>query len=301
MNKIIILAGPTSSGKSRIGVDLAKKFDGEIISCDSMQIYRQMNIGTAKVTPEEMQGVPHHMIDIVEPTRQFSVGEYVKMADNSISDVFSRGKVPFIVGGTGLYIEGFLYPMTFGGNRNQEIRDELQKELETNGKEYMHAMLAQIDPIDAEKIHPNNTKRVLRALEIYKTTGNCKSGLQENIKPFKYDALLIALDVDREELYRNINGRVDKMIADGLLQEIERLLSLGVDFSQQSMQAIGYKEFEDYFKGSVSLSDTIEIIKKNSRNYAKRQLTWLKRYKFAKWYSPSDVEGIERAVKEFLD
>lgn len=301
MNKIIILAGPTSSGKSRIGVDIAKKFDGEIISCDSMQIYRHMNIGTAKVTPEEMQGVPHHMIDVVEPTRQFSVGEYVKMADNSISNVFSRGKVPFIVGGTGLYIEGILYPMTFGGNRNQEVRDELQRELEANGKEYMHAMLAQIDPIDAEKIHPNNTKRVLRALEIYKTTGNCKSGLQENIKPFKYDALLIALDVDRKELYRNINGRVDKMIADGLLQEIERLLSLGVDFSQQSMQAIGYKEFEDYFKGSVSLSDTIEIIKKNSRNYAKRQLTWLKRYKFAKWYSPSDVEGIERAVKEFLD
>ena len=301
MNRIVVISGPTSSGKSRIGVDLAKNFDGEIISCDSMQVYKYMDIGTAKVTLDEMQGVPHHMIDVVEPMGEFSVGEYAKLAEMKINEIISRGKIPFIVGGTGLYIDSILYSMSFGGNRNQDIRYKLQQELEEKGAEYMHAKLMQIDPIDAQKIHPNNTKRVLRALEIYYTTGNCKSELQEVAKPMKYDALLIALDVDREELYQKINNRVDKMLNDGLLQEIESLRSIGVDFSQQSMRAIGYKEFEDYYKGLVSLSNTIEIIKKNSRNYAKRQVTWLKRYEFAKWYKPSDMEEITNTVKIFLD
>ncbi len=301
MNKIVVIAGPTASGKSRIGVDLARKFNGEIISCDSMQVYKYMDIGTAKITQEEMQGIPHHMISVADPLKDYSVGEYAKAAEISIKDVRSRGKVPFIVGGSGLYIDSILYPLTFGSNKNNSIRLELQRELEENGAEYMHAKLAAIDPKDAEKIHPNNTKRVLRALEIYQVTGNCKSEMKEDVKPMKYDCLMIALDLDREELYCNINNRVDKMMQDGLLDEISKLNTMGIDFSKQSMQAIGYKEFENYFNGTISIDDTVEIIKKNTRNYAKRQITWLKRYKFAKWLSTKEVEEIVNSVRMFLN
>ena len=185
MNKIVVIAGPTASGKSRIGVDLARKFNGEIISCDSMQVYKYMDIGTAKITPEEMQGISHHMISVADPLKDYSVGEYAKAAEIAIKDVISIGKVPFIVGGSGLYIDSILYPLTFGSNKNNSIRLELQRELEENGAEYMHAKLAAIDPKDAEKIHPNNTKRVLRALEIYQVTGNCKSEMKEDVKPIR--------------------------------------------------------------------------------------------------------------------
>ena len=301
MNKIVVIAGPTASGKSRIGVDLARKFNGEIISCDSMQVYKYMDIGTAKITREEMQGIPHHMISVADPLKDYSVGEYAKAAEIAIKDVISIGKVPFIVGGSGLYIDSILYPLTFGSNKNNSIRLELQRELEENGAEYMHAKLAAIDPEDAEKIHPNNTKRVLRALEIYQVTGNCKSEMKEVVKPMKYDCLMIALDIDREELYCNINNRVDKMMQDGLLDEISKLNTMGIDFSKQSMQAIGYKEFENYFNGTISIDDTVEIIKKNTRNYAKRQITWLKRYKFAKWLSSKEVEEIVNSVSMFLN
>lgn len=260
-----------------------------------------MDIGTAKITREEMQGIPHHMISVADPLKDYSVGEYAKAAEIAIKDVISRGKVPFIVGGSGLYIDSILYPLTFGSNKNNSIRLELQRELEENGAEYMHAKLAAIDPEDAEKIHPNNTKRVLRALEIYQVTGNCKSEMKEVVKPMKYDCLMIALDIDREELYCNINNRVDKMMQDGLLDEISKLNTMGIDFSKQSMQAIGYKEFENYFNGTISIDDTVEIIKKNTRNYAKRQITWLKRYKFAKWLSSKEVEEIVNSVSMFLN
>ncbi|MDE6474353.1 MAG: tRNA (adenosine(37)-N6)-dimethylallyltransferase MiaA [Clostridia bacterium] len=300
MNKLILVVGATASGKSQIGVDLAKKFNGEIISCDSMQVYRDMNIGTAKITSEEMQGIPHYMIDIVNADAQFSVGEYASLADKAINDIISRGKIPIIVGGTGLYVDGILYPMTFGGDKNIEIRAELESQLALYGKEYMHAMLAEIDPIDAQKIHPNNVKRVLRALEIYKTTGTCKSNLQEKNKDLKYEVCMIALDVERNVLYQRIDARVDKMFEMGLLNEVKQLIANGVDFGNQSMQAIGYKEFKDYFNVAKTLEETIDIIKQNSRNYAKRQLTWFKKYDFAKWYQPSDISGIEEQVKTFL-
>ena len=246
MSKLILVVGATASGKSQIGVNLAKKYNGEIISCDSMQVYRDMNIGTAKITSEEMQSIPHYMIDIVNADAQFSVGEYASMADKAINDIISRGKVPIIVGGTGLYVDGILYPMTFGGDKNIEIRAELESQFALYGKEYMHSMLAEIDPIDAQKIHPNNVKRVLRALEIYKTTGTCKSNLQEKNKDLKYEVCMIALDVDRNVLYQRIDTRVDKMFEIGLLNEVKQLLSNGVGFENQSMQAIGYKEFKNY-------------------------------------------------------
>ncbi len=301
MSKLILVVGATASGKSQIGVNLAKKYNGEIISCDSMQVYRDMNIGTAKITSEEMQSIPHYMIDIVNADAQFSVGEYASMADKAINDIISRGKVPIIVGGTGLYVDGILYPMTFGGDKNIEIRAELESQFALYGKEYMHSMLAEIDPIDAQKIHPNNVKRVLRALEIYKTTGTCKSNLQEKNKDLKYEVCMIALDVDRNVLYQRIDSRVDKMFEIGLLNEVKQLLSNGVGFENQSMQAIGYKEFKNYFNATKTLEETVEIIKQNSRNYAKRQLTWFKKYDFAKWYNPSNILGIEKQVELFLE
>lgn len=301
MSKLILVVGATASGKSQIGVNLAKKYNGEIISCDSMQVYRDMNIGTAKITSEEMQSIPHYMIDIVNADAQFSVGEYASMADEAINDIISRGKVPIIVGGTGLYVDGILYSMTFGGDKNIEIRAELESQFALYGKEYMHSMLAEIDPIDAQKIHPNNVKRVLRALEIYKTTGTCKSNLQEKNKDLKYEVCMIALDVDRNVLYQRIDTRVDKMFEIGLLNEVKQLLSNGVGFENQSMQAIGYKEFKNYFNATKTLEETIEIIKQNSRNYAKRQLTWFKKYDFAKWYNPSNILGIEKQVELFLE
>ncbi len=301
MSKLILVVGATASGKSQIGVNLAKKYNGEIISCDSMQVYRDMNIGTAKITSEEMQSIPHYMIDIVNADAQFSVGEYASMADKAINDIISRGKVPIIVGGTGLYVDGILYPMTFGGDKNIEIRAELESQFALYGKEYMHSMLAEIDPIDAQKIHPNNVKRVLRALEIYKTTGTCKSNLQEKNKDLKYKVCMIALDVDRNVLYQRIDTRVDKMFEIGLLNEVKQLLSNGVGFENQSMQAIGYKEFKNYFNATKTLEETVEIIKQNSRNYAKRQLTWFKKYDFAKWYNPSNILGIEKQVELFLE
>lgn len=301
MSKLILVVGATASGKSQIGVNLAKKYNGEIISCDSMQVYRDMNIGTAKITSEEMQSIPHYMIDIVNADAQFSVGEYASMADKAINDIISQGKVPIIVGGTGLYVDGILYPMTFGGDKNIEIRAELESQFALYGKEYMHSMLAEIDPIDAQKIHPNNVKRVLRALEIYKTTGTCKSNLQEKNKDLKYKVCMIALDVDRNVLYQRIDTRVDKMFEIGLLNEVKQLLSNGVGFENQSMQAIGYKEFKNYFNATKTLEETVEIIKQNSRNYAKRQLTWFKKYDFAKWYNPSNILGIEKQVELFLE
>ena len=300
MSKLILIVGATASGKSQAGVELAKKFNGEIISCDSMQIYEDMDIGTAKVTCEEMQGITHHLIDVVDPTAEFSVGEFATMADKAISDIISHGKTPIVVGGTGLYVDGILYPMTFGGDKNIEIRNELERQLALYGKEYMHSMLAEIDPIDAKKIHPNNTKRVLRALEIYKTTGVCKSDLQEKTRDLKYEICMIALDVDRQILYEKIDARVDKMFEMGLLDEVKQLLSRGVGFENQSMQAIGYKEFKEYFNGFKTLEETKEIIKQNSRNYAKRQLTWFRKYDFAKWFDPCDVLGMEKEVEKFL-
>ncbi|MDE6372484.1 MAG: tRNA (adenosine(37)-N6)-dimethylallyltransferase MiaA, partial [Clostridia bacterium] len=300
MSKLIFVVGATASGKSQVGVNLAKSFDGEIISCDSMQVYKDMNIGTAKVTREEMQGVPHHMIDIVNADSRFSVGEFASKADEIIEDILSRGKTPIVVGGTGLYVDGILYPMTFGGDKDNEVRADLERQLALYGKEYMHSLLVEIDPVDAEKIHPNNVKRVLRALEIYKTTGICKSNLHEKSKSLKYEVCMIALDVDRKVLYQRIDARVDKMFEMGLLNEVKWLLSNGIGFENQSMQAIGYKEFKEYFDGHKTLNETIDCIKQNSRNYAKRQLTWFRKYDFAKWYNPSDALGIERQVESFL-
>lgn len=286
MNKIVIISGATASGKTSLGVEIAKMLDSEIISCDSMQIYRHMDIGTAKVTTEESHGIRHHMIDVVEPNCEYSVGEFAKEADKKISEIQSKGKIPVLVGGTGLYLDAIIYPMSFGGERDEKLRKDLFDELEKFGKDYMYNKLKAIDPVDAAKIHPNNTKRVLRALEIYYSTGEIKSDLVSKERQLRYDPCMVVLNPPREILYQRINSRVDKMFTEGLEKEVKTLVQNGVGFDFQSMQAIGYKEFSEYFDGLITLEQLKEKIKQNSRNYAKRQITWLKKYNFAKWFDP---------------
>lgn len=289
MQKILAIAGATASGKSKVAVELAKKLNGEIISMDSMQIYKHMDIGTAKVTLQEMENIPHHMIDIVEPNMPFSVSDFVKLAKDKINEITARGKLPILAGGTGLYFESLIYPFNFGGAKSDEdIKNKLYKQLEQFGAEYLHKKLMEIDPIDGAKIHPNNTKRLIRALEIYEITGNTKTNNSTN-KQLLYDLDMYVLDWDREILYDRIEKRVQIMFDNGLQKEIENLLEVGITFDMQSMQGIGYKEFASYFDGKCSLDDVKNAIILNSRHYAKRQITWFKRYDFAKFIKFEDL------------
>lgn len=289
MQKILAIAGATASGKSKAAVELAKKLNGEIISMDSMQIYKHMDIGTAKVTLQEMENIPHHMIDIVEPNMPFSVSDFVKLAKDKINEITARGKLPILAGGTGLYFESLIYPFNFGGAKSDEdIKNNLYKQLEQFGAEYLHKKLMEIDPIDGAKIHPNNTKRLIRALEIYEITRNTKTNNSTN-KQLLYDLDMYVLDWDREILYDRIEKRVQIMFDNGLQKEIENLLEVGITFDMQSMQGIGYKEFASYFDGKCSLDDVKNAIILNSRHYAKRQITWFKRYDFAKFIKFEDL------------
>ncbi len=289
MQKILAIAGATASGKSKAAVELAKKLNGEIISMDSMQIYKHMDIGTAKVTLQEMENIPHHMIDIVEPNMPFSVSDFIKLAKDKINEITARGKLPILAGGTGLYFESLIYPFNFGGAKSDEdIKNNLYKQLEQFGAEYLHKKLMEIDPIDGAKIHPNNTKRLIRALEIYEITGNTKTNNSTN-KQLLYDLDMYVLDWDREILYDRIEKRVQIMFDNGLQKEIENLLEVGITFDMQSMQGIGYKEFASYFDGKCSLDDVKNAIILNSRHYAKRQITWFKRYDFAKFIKFEDL------------
>lgn len=289
MQKILAIAGATASGKSKVAVELAKKLNGEIISMDSMQIYKHMDIGTAKVTLQEMENIPHHMIDIVEPNMPFSVSDFVKLAKDKINEITACGKIPILAGGTGLYFESLIYPFNFGGAKSDEdIKNNLYKQLEQFGAEYLHKKLMEIDPIDGVKIHPNNTKRLIRALEIYEITGNTKTNNSTN-KQLLYDLDMYVLDWDREILYDRIEKRVQIMFDNGLQKEIENLLEVGITFDMQSMQGIGYKEFASYFDGKCSLDDVKNAIILNSRHYAKRQITWFKRYDFAKFIKFEDL------------
>ncbi len=276
-DKIIIIAGPTGVGKTKLSIRVAKELNGEIISADSMQIYKHMNIGSAKITKEEMEGIPHYMIDICDPDEVFNVSHYVTRAKGHIKDMTSRGKLPIIVGGTGLYIRSLIYDQnhcTSGEDHN--YRDYLYDLSRENGNIYVHNLLKNIDTESYNAIHPNNLKRVIRALEVYHLTGKPFSSFKQEKMPI-YDFKYYTLNLNREDLYSNINLRVDKMISDGLLNEVTYLKSLGYDKSLQSMQGIGYKEILDYLDGSTSYEIAIDKIKQNSRNYAKRQLTWFKK------------------------
>lgn len=282
------------------GIELAKRLDGEIISADSMQIYKEMNIGTAKVTPEEMQGVPHHLIDFVNPNEEYNVSMYKEDACKKIDEILGKGKVPIIVGGTGLYIDTLINGIEFSEIEND---DDYRKELENiinnneNGKDIVFEKLVKIDPESASKIDKNNTRRIIRALEIYKVTGKTKSQIdKESIKGSKHNFLVFGIDVDRDILYERINIRVDKMIDSGLVDEVKNITSKYV-LSKTALQALGYKEVIEYFDNKISYEEMVEKVKQESRRYAKRQMTWFRHINDIVWLSNlSQDEMVDKII-----
>ncbi len=286
MNNIICIAGPTASGKTTLAVELAKHLGGEVISCDSMQIYKGMDIGTAKPTPEEMQGIIHHMLDVAEPWEDFSVSRYCAMAEPVLQDILSRGKTAIIAGGTGLYMDALIRGNDFAPCPSTGMREQLEAQADRVGMPAMLALLTSIDPSAAAKLHLADRKRILRALEVYYETGQTITAhnLQTQAIPPKYSPVWFALeDVQRSDLYARIDNRVDKMLSDGLLEEIRQLLSRGIPEKCTAMQAIGYKEFIDYLDGRCTLVEAAALVKQSSRRYAKRQLTWLRKNKAIHW------------------
>lgn len=285
MEKIMMIVGPTASGKTAMSIEMAKKYDGEIISADSVQIYKGLDIGSAKILPEEMQGITHHMIDIVSPFEAYSVSDYKKAVKECIRDVIKRGKMPIIAGGTGFYIHSVLYDMDFQAvSPNESLREELTAFAQEKGAMALYDKLSALNSELAQNVHPNNVKRVIRAIEIAlssKKTSDFKT-FEQNAT-LNYDVDMRVLTMPREKLYERINLRVDKMMDDGLVDEVKNLVKMGLDRSFQSMSSIGYKEIIAYLEGESSLEQAIALIKQKSRNYAKRQLTWFKKYKFANW------------------
>ena len=304
--EIIVIAGPTATGKTRLAVWMAKEFDGEVISADSMQIYRYMDIGSAKPTAEETEGVPHWLIDVAEPTENFSVARYVELANAAAQDILARGKLPILTGGTGLYISSFVDNVQFTQSETDfALRERLFREAEEKGSEALYQRLLAVDAQAAEKIHPNNVKRVVRALELYHTTGLTITQQNERSRlvPSPYRPLMLALTTDREVLYERINRRVDQMIQSGLPEEIRHLKEMGLTADMQSMQGIGYKEFLELPEDSRSFAEAVELVKKNSRNYAKRQLTWFRRDERYRWIDcmAEDLrEQVAELVRNFL-
>ena len=277
---LIVVAGPTASGKTGLAIDIANYVGGEIVSADSMQIYKYMDIGTAKPTEEEQERAVHHLIDFLEPDDEFSVADYTELAHKTIADITSRGKIAVMAGGTGLYINSVVNDVTFGEmDTDYELREELHKIAEEKGSEYLLSMLAEFDEVSAKRLHPNNLRRIIRAIEFYRVTGKPISQHQQETKQVKsrYNPLMLCIDWDREALYDRINRRVDIMINEGLVDEVKRLMGMGYTKDINSMKGIGYKEVMDYLNGETTLEEAVEIIKQSSRRYAKRQLTWFRR------------------------
>ena len=304
MDKLIILTGPTAVGKSELSIKLAKAINGEIISADSIQVYKELNIGSAKIMPEEMQGIRHYLIDVLEPTEDFNVFIFKKMAKEAINDIISRGKIPIIVGGTGFYIQSIIYDIDFEEEDNSKIRLELEELAKEKGNDYIHGELAKVDKASAMKIHPNNTKRVIRALEYYRLNNKPISlhNETERAKEAVFDAKYFVLNDKRELLYERINKRVDKMIQLGLVEEVRGLLDNGLDSSYNSMQGIGYKEIVEYLDGKCSLDEAVDNIKKNTRHFAKRQLTWFRREENVNWIEKYEYNyDDERILSKMTD
>lgn len=290
-SKVIVIVGPTASGKTDLSIKLAKELNGEIISADSMQIYKKMTIGTAKPTEEEMQGIVHHMIDIIEPNEEFNVAKYKSMAEKKIEEIILNGKQPIIVGGTGLYVDTLVNGIEFFDIENDlEYRENLEKEANEKGIEWLYDELLKVDEEAAKSIDKNNVRRVIRALEIYKVTGKTKTELDKaSRKGSKYEYVIFGLLWDRKELYDRINLRVDIMIKDGLIEEVKGLLE-NEGFSKTALQGLGYKEVLEYLNEEISYEEMIEKIKMETRRYAKRQMTWFKRNKDIIWLEASNKE-----------
>lgn len=292
--KVIVICGPTASGKTTLSIQLAQKINGEIISSDSMQIYKDMNIGTAKPDQKEMQGIKHYLLDFVEPNQRYSVADYKKDAENAIEDILQKGKVPIIVGGTGLYVDSLIYGIEYPNIEfDENYRKELERRVEKEGLEKLYEKAKKIDPQAMKKISRNDQKRILRVLEIYNATGKTKTEqeIESRKNEVKYDYRVFAINMDREKLYDRINKRVDVMIQKGLIEEVENLLKKYNEFPT-AMQGLGYKEVVEYIQGKVLKEDMIENIKRESRRYAKRQITWFKKNKQTIWIGPNDLQMI---------
>lgn len=289
MNKVLVICGCTASGKSALAIECAKKLNTEIISADSMQIYQRMDVGTAKPTKAEMQGIFHHMIDVIAPNVPFTVSDYEKMALPIVERLLSEGKTPIVCGGTGFYINSLLYKSQFGGvGANEQLREELEELAKTQGNGALHALLAEKDPESAEKLHENDIKRVIRALEIYFATGKKKSEQKDEPIP-RFDFVCVSIAHARDVLYERINRRVDVMFEDGLMDEVRSLQSDGLNIANQSMQGIGYKEVLEGVEKGWSEAEIAELIKKNTRNYAKRQITFFKRMQNHTVFAPEEA------------
>lgn len=308
--KIVVIVGPTAVGKTALSIEVAKNFEGEVISGDSMQIYKHLDIGTAKVTPEEMGDVPHHLIDFKEVDEGYAVSDFQREAAHHIEEIAKRNHLPIIAGGTGLYVESLLYPVSHGSDSdpNYELRDELEEFAKEHGNNALWTRLNEIDHEAAEKIHENNVRRVIRALEVYYETGKLFSSFQKEKekKASHYDALIIGLNTDRELLYERINLRVDLMMDNGLLEEARKLWEeVGPEIEAQSTKGIGYSELFRYFNKEIALEEAVELIKRNSRRYAKRQLTWFRnRFEEVQWVDlvtePENIKVCLDKINRFL-
>ena len=300
---LIVVAGPTASGKSAAAVELARMIGGEIISADSMQVYRYMDIGSAKITKEEMMGVPHYLIDVADPTEEFDVVRYAHEAKAAISDILSRGKIPILCGGTGFYIQAVTRDIDFSETGSlPKYREELTDYAAQHGNTALHEQLKNIDPVSYETIHPNNLKRVIRALEYYKETGMTISAHNEaeRQRETPYDLHFFVLNDDRAVLYDRIDRRVDFMMAEGLYDEVMYLRQMGLTRDMVSMQGLGYKEMLDCMDGKCDIDEAVRILKRDSRHYAKRQITWFKREKDAVWIERADFGGDSKRIAEFM-
>jgi len=297
--KALAIVGPTASGKTKLSLIVAEKLDGEIISADSRQIYRYMDIGTAKPSPEEREKVKHYFIDELNPDEEFNAGLFGEKARKIIEDIFSRGKVPIIVGGSGLYIKSLIDGFFEGPGADWELREILYRRAKDLGKESLYEELKKVDPVSAQKIHPNNLKRVIRALEVYYITGKPISQLQQTVKPeINFKTVQVGLKWDRKKLYKRIEERVEEMIRNGLIDEVKKLREMGYDKNLNSLQTVGYKEVFDYLDGLISYDRMIYLIKRNSRRYAKRQLTWFRQDERIIWIDvDEDTDFNELAEK----
>ena len=300
---LIILTGPTAVGKTKLSIELAKEVNGEIISADSMQVYKHMDIGSAKIKKEEMCGVSHHLIDVLEPDEEFHVVRFQEMAKQAMEEIYAKGKVPILAGGTGFYIQAVVKDIDFSKETEKSpVREELEKLAEEKGYEYLHERLQQVDPKSAEKIHANNVKRVIRALEYFELTGKPISlhNEEEAAKESPYNVAYFVLNDVRERLYERIDARVDAMLQEGLVEEVSGLAKKGYTKDMVSMQGLGYKEILSYLDGSYTLDEAVYILKRDTRHFAKRQLTWFKREKDVIWVNKQDFHYEENEILNYI-
>ena len=300
---LLVLTGPTAVGKTELSIKLAKALNGEIVSADSMQVYRHMDIGSAKITKEEMQGVPHHLIDVLEPWEEFHAAAFQRMAKEALEDIYSRGRLPIVTGGTGFYIQALLYDVNFSQEETGgALRQELERLAAEKGPEYLHGLLQEADPEYAALVHANNVKRVVRALEYCRNTGKTMSehNRQEHSRSSPYHFLYYVLHTDRQALYQRIDRRVDRMMEQGLVEEVRRLKEMGCTRAMTSMQGLGYKEILDYLSGACTLEEAVYVLKRDTRHFAKRQITWFKRERDVRWLYLPDFDNDPQKVLEHI-